>query len=271
MTTPTGHPLSTTSSAPDVEHARVLREATRVWRRAGVRSADRHGLLAELDAEVRAARENGAPVVSVLGDDATPTLRAWALERDLAGRATRAGVLVPVALAGVLLGAVTLLASLLEDVLSTLSKGTTYYNTSGGLVLTIYASSAVLSVLVPVLGCWAVLHAGGDPRAGATARRLAWALPAGEVAATALGVTTAALTGFSYAALPVVPVVVLATMAAAVVFARKMAVKRHPAPDGTCDVVQTSSASVLPTQPIAAPPSPPPFTPPFTPPSGNSW
>ncbi len=236
-TAPPTHPTAvdpTTSGATETrevgagrQHRAVLARAGRVWRRAGVRRQDRRDLAAELDAELTAAAGDGLPGSAVLGDDPETTLRDWAGERGLAGRALRLGVLLPVALGGVVVASAVLFADLI--VAFTVPDSS---RTATPVALTIVVSTAVMCVLLPTLACWALLRAGHDPRAGATARWLVAALPVGELAAIALGTLTVMATssisrGIWEVAL--VALVVLATLGAAVVLARHLSVtyQRH--------------------------------------------
>ncbi len=99
-------------------------------------------------------------------------------------------------------------------------------------VLTVWATSVVLAVLLAALGCWAALTRLGDPRAASTPGWVAGLLPlGGGVAAVGYrgvaGAVTAATQHSSVRAetFVAVAVVVLAVLAGTVVLARLLAVR----------------------------------------------
>ncbi|MCV2490684.1 hypothetical protein OF117_15090 [Geodermatophilus sp. YIM 151500] len=204
------------------EHA--LAVAARTWRRIGVRADERRRLHDELGAELAGAQADGLPLTAVLGEDAADMARRWAEERGLAWRALWLGRLVPVALAGVVGGFAVTLVSLGMDFTA---YGTGHGNTHGALVLAMYTTSPVTAVLLASWGCWAVLRVSGDPHAARTARWVAGLLPAGGAVATAAGVVTASLSGFSIERETFVSVVavVLLVLAATLAVARLLAVR----------------------------------------------
>ncbi|SET94280.1 hypothetical protein [Geodermatophilus poikilotrophus] len=206
---------------PTRERQAALTEADRAWRRAGVRARDRATLARELEAELIGAQDDARPVRAVLGEDPAATARQWAEERGLTGRALRLGLLLPIALLGVLAGSTVTLVDL--------GVGFTTGHGSGhaAVVLTVWATSVVLAVLLAALGCWAALARLGDPRAAGTAGWVAGLLPLGGGVAAVAGAVTAATQHFSVRAetFVAVGVVVLAVLAGTVVLARLLAVR----------------------------------------------
>jgi len=181
----------TEPSVPE-DGPKILRDAKRIWRRAGVRRVDRRALLTELSDELTAADADGLPTSAVVGENSEETLRAWADERGLSGRALRLGVVLPVAFTGIALGFALLAVFLFI--------GFTRKNVAiepPYLILGLYAVTALLAYLLAVTGTFVVLRQVGDPRSGSTARWLAATLPAGAAVATAAGVGVARLLGFT--------------------------------------------------------------------------
>ena len=211
--------MNTTMSGGHSSELRdIRREANRLWRRAGVRSRDRHDLLAELEAEVSGARLDGHSVTTVLGDDRSHTLARWADERELAGRAMRLGVVLPAALVGILSG--------LSVVLGAVIAGFTDRPTidPGPFVLPLYASAGLLGYLCALVFVrFALRH---DPRASRTVRWLAMLLPGGAVLSIGAGVAVAWAMNFetSKPVFSVVVVLVLVVLATTVCLARHRAV-----------------------------------------------
>lgn len=158
----------------------LFRTANRLWRRAGVRGVDRKNLLTELEAELDGARHDGHSASTVLGEDSALTLRQWADERDLSGRAFRLSVVVPVALLGVAAG----LAVVLLAVFAAFTDRPTI--DFGPFVLPMYASASVFAYLSALLSVWVVLRL--DPHASSTIRYLAVLLPLGAVASSGSGI-----------------------------------------------------------------------------------
>lgn len=157
----------------------LFRTANRLWRRAGVRGVDRKNLLTELEAELDGARHDGHSASTVLGEDSALTLRQWADERDLSGRAFRLSVVVPVALLGVAAG----LAVVLLAVFAAFTDRPTI--DFGPFVLPMYASAGAFAYLSALLSVWVVLRL--DPHASSTIRYLAVLLPLGAVASSGSG------------------------------------------------------------------------------------
>lgn len=207
----------------------ALARARRVWRRCGVRRADRGALAAELAGEIEAAAADGCPPESVLGADVDATARGWAVERGLAGRSLQTATMLCVVIAGVVLGSSTAIVDtvvLFYGDAFTLSENLT----PGPVVLTILLASAVMAVLLPVLGTWALLHHRGDPRASATARWLAVVLPLGGLVGLALVVALGVAVDDGMAALPFMGALFLASCAGAGLLARHLAVRYVPTP-----------------------------------------
>lgn len=202
----------------------ALARARRVWRRSGVRRADRGALAAELAGEIEAAAADGYPPESVLGEDAGATARGWAIERGLAGRSLQAATMLWVVVAGVLLGSSTMIVDTIV-----LFYGDAFRLdenlTPGPVLLTILIASAVMAVLLPVLGTWAALHHRGDPRAGATARWLAVVLPLGGLVGLMLAAVLGVAADNGMAALPYMGAIFLGSCAGAGLLARHLAVR----------------------------------------------
>ncbi|MGO4205710.1 hypothetical protein AB4Z09_29085, partial [Rhodococcus sp. TAF43] len=58
-----------TAHVDSIERYKVIRQANRLWRRAGVRRADRNVLLSELETELHGADQDGHSMTAVLGED----------------------------------------------------------------------------------------------------------------------------------------------------------------------------------------------------------
>jgi hypothetical protein len=206
----------------DQTRSEVTDLAERVWRRVGVRRVDRRVMLAELADEIAVAQDNGGAIDDVLGTDRAQTLREWADAQDSSGKALRLAVIVPAALAGLLVafGTVLLLliwATVTHDVELPMA-----------IVLTLYGTSGVIALVLAGAGVWLALRACGDPRARRTVKCLAACLPVGGVVAIGLGVGVARLFDFRHPEIsfPLVVLVVLTVMAAAVGAGRYWAIKR---------------------------------------------
>lgn len=198
--------------------------AERVWRRVGVRRVDRRVMLTELADEIAVAQDNGGAVEDVLGTDQVQTLREWADARDSSGKALRLAVIVPAALAGLLVAFGTVLLLLIW---ATVTRDV---ELPMPILLTLYGTSGVIALVLAGAGVWLVLRACGDPRARQTTKCLAACLPAGGVVAIGAGVGVARLFHFRHPEIsfPLVVLVVLTVMAAAVGTGRYWAVKRAP-------------------------------------------
>lgn len=223
----TSPPPATEPMAPAI--GPPLAGAHRVWRRCGVRRTARETLAAELAGEIEAAAADGYPPESVLGADVGVTARIWALERGLAGRSLQAATMLWVVVAGVVLGSSTAIVDtvvLFYGDAFTLSENLT----PGPVLLTILVASAVMAVLLPVLGTWALLHHRGDPRASATARWLAVALPLGGLVGLVLVVVLGVAMDDGTAALPFMGALFLGSCAGAGLLARHLAVRYVPTP-----------------------------------------
>lgn len=194
-----------------------------------MRRTDRGALAAELAGEVEAAAADGCPPESVLGADVDATARGWAVERGLAGRSLQIATMPCVVAAGVLLGSSTMVVETLVSF-----YGDAFDMSSAEIpwpvVLTILVASAVMAVLLPALGTWALLHHRGDPRAGATARWLAVVLPLGGLVGLALVVVLGVAVDDGTAALPSMGALFLGSCAGAGLLARHLAVRYVPTP-----------------------------------------
>lgn len=168
------------TEAENGKQQNIFRTANRLWRRAGVRGADRRDLLDELAAELDGARQDGHSATTVLGENSGQMLRQWADERDLSGRAFRLAVVVPAAILGVAAG----LAVVLLAVFAAFTNRPTA--DFGPFVLPMYASAGLLAYLCALLSVWVVLR--GDPNVSSTIRWLAVLLPVGAMVSTGTGV-----------------------------------------------------------------------------------
>lgn len=198
------------------DRAQALRLANRVWRQVGVRRPDREAMLEELDGELRAAHGYGGTVDEVLGPDRSDALREWAHARDASGRSLRLYVVIPAALGGLLAG---FAAVLLLLIWATVAQN---IELPIPVLLTLYGTSAAISLLMAGLGAWVALRVSHDPKANATARWLALTLPIGGLVALGAGVATAGAFQFRQPEIsfPTTVLVVLAVMALAVAVAR---------------------------------------------------
>ncbi|MBM4570195.1 hypothetical protein GS489_07170 [Rhodococcus hoagii] len=127
-----------------------------------------------------------------MGDDSEDTLRAWADERGLSGRALRLGIVVPVGLLGVAGGFALLLPILVigfsPDTV-TIEPMETHFR----------AVRDDWTARVPARSHGHVRGSAPSrrPPSGSTARWLAATLPAGAAVATAVGVGVARILGFT--------------------------------------------------------------------------
>ncbi|MDJ0395853.1 hypothetical protein QMK17_21275 [Rhodococcus sp. G-MC3] len=135
----------------------------------------------------------------------------------------RVGRVVTAGLLGVVLGLIPVWV-LLADALTGMQAGYSVAVETVSL-LTLYAVSAVLAYGAALLFVWSILRVTGDEVARRTARRVAFLLPVGGIAATASGVGTAWLYDFStrpytvVASVLVVALVLSATFTAARIWA----------------------------------------------------
>lgn len=207
---------------PGGTRSEVMKQADRVWRQVGVRHTDRRVMLAELADEIAVAHNNGGTVNDILGMDRVVTLREWADARDSSGKALRLAVIVPAAIAGLLVafGTVLLLliwATVTHDVELPMP-----------IVLTLYGTSGIIALVLAAAAVWIALRASGDPRAHRTVKCLALCLPVGAVFAVGAGVGVARLFHFRRPEIsfPLAVLVVLVVMATAVAAGRYWATKR---------------------------------------------
>lgn len=172
--------------ADSIERSHIVRQANRLWRRAGVRRTDRQLLLTELEAELNGAHHDGHSLTTVLGEDSDDMLRSWAQERGMCGRALRLGLVVPAALVGILAGLAVVLLVLFAGF-----RGWPAPFDPGQFVLPFYATGGALAFLCALLCVWGVLRLFGDPRAVSTVRWLAALLPVGAALTIGAGVAVA--------------------------------------------------------------------------------
>lgn len=181
--------MNTIARARDAERAEILRQTNSLWRRAGVRGADRRVLLAETETELE---NRDGPVLPPFLDAASEeALREWATERGMCGRALRLEMAVPAAVLGFVAGLATPLLVLLA-VLSPLSA-----IHMGQYERLLEFSSGILGYLGALLFVWRVFHNLGDPRAQSTVRWLAVLLPIGAALSGGAAVAIAGTTSFS--------------------------------------------------------------------------
>ncbi|GAF45417.1 hypothetical protein [Rhodococcus wratislaviensis] len=154
-------------------------------------------------------------------------LCGWRVVRDAAsaderrGRRTfLLGRTVAAALVGVTVGLSPMLVLLYVVFTATVGIAVEWAS-----VLVFYAGSAVLAYGCALLGVWWVLAAAGDDRRAGTVRMLAVLLPVGAVMATAAGVGTAGM--FGYSTVPATFVCVVTAVAA--VLTATVALTRAPA------------------------------------------
>ncbi|GAB2649878.1 hypothetical protein ABI214_03460 [Prescottella soli] len=230
--------IERTEPAGPEDGPKILRDAKRIWRRAGVRRVDRRALLTELSDELTAADADGLPASSVVGNNREETLRAWADERELSGRSLRLPLVVPVVLGGIAVG-FTLLAVILytgfktptPEELSGIGKTSVLQIEPAYLIFGIYAVTGVLAYVLAVAGGFAALRLVRDPQAADTARWLAATLPAGAAVATAAGVGVARILGFTTEPRTFVAVIVAVSVSlvATVAIARYLATRPRAA------------------------------------------
>lgn len=187
----------------------LLAEARRVWRRAGVRRHDRQAMLAELQDELTGASLDGFSAATVLGEDRPETLRQWAQERGLSGRALRLHLVLPAALIGIAAG----LAVVLSFIFLAFLNRTSFE--PGSFIVPLYGSAGLLAYLCGLALAGGALAAAGDPHAKSTVRWLAVLLPVGAAVSTGAGVAVAWLMGFNTS--PPVFVTVVAVVLACLV------------------------------------------------------
>lgn len=199
----------------------LLRQAQRIWRRAGVLPAHRRRLGDELHGELVAAAEAGGAPSTVLGEDPTTTLQQWAHEQHVSGQSLRVGLLVPLTLVSVLVGSLVIIT---EQVVERFVPGAPFIN-HGAIWLAILIDSIIVSWLLAPLSCWAALHRGGDPRAASTARWLFVLLPIGAFSALLLNILIATISATEGPFIPVMSLVTAATFAATSVTARYLATR----------------------------------------------
>ena len=137
----------------------VMDLAEGVWRRVGVRRVDRRVMLVELADEIAVAQDNGGAIDDVLGTDRAQTLREWADAQDSSGKALRLAVIVPAALAGLLVAFGTVL------LLLTWATVTHDVELPMPILLTLYGTSGVIALVLAGAAVWMVLRGSGDPRA----------------------------------------------------------------------------------------------------------
>lgn len=164
------------------ERAEIIRQADTLWRRAGVRGADRRVLRAELETELREQHPDDHGMTAFPGEESVQMLRERAHRRGMCGRALRLELVVPAAVVGIAAGMTLPLLVLLAG-LSPLSAIHV-----GQYERLLHVSSGILGYLGALLFVWRVLHNYGDPRARSTVRWLAVLLPVGAVLSAGVGV-----------------------------------------------------------------------------------
>lgn len=207
---------SKTASSFTIDPSILLRHAEITWRRAAVRRTDRRDMREELSNELTAAAEAGLPPSAVTGDDVAATMREWADERGVTGRAGRYAAIVPATLVGMAAGMGLLFAVLY------LGFGNGIVIEPYPLIFGVYLASGALAYLMALAGAWSTLTALGDPRRSETVRSLAVLLPFAALVAIAIGVAIAWSMGFTTSIPTYVAVIagVCAVLAAAIAFAR---------------------------------------------------
>ncbi|HEX8510691.1 MAG TPA: hypothetical protein VF635_14485 [Propionibacteriaceae bacterium] len=199
----------------------MLRRAQRTWRRAGVLAGDRARLNDELHAELVAAAEAGQEPSSVLGDDPTTTLRQWAHERQVSGRALRIGLLTPLTLISVLVGSAVIIT---DQTIQTIAPGAPFI-TNTAISLALLINSTIVSWLLAPLSCWAALQRGDDPRAASTARWLFALLPVGAITALVLDIAIAIISGTEGPFIQIMALTTAAVFAGTPILARSLATR----------------------------------------------
>ncbi|WP_027502436.1 hypothetical protein [Rhodococcus sp. UNC363MFTsu5.1] len=169
--------MNTIARADRAERYEIIQQANSLWRRAGVRGADRRTLLSELKAELRGADPDGHGFQAVPDPVSERMLQERAIERGMCGRALRLGLAIPAAVLGFVAGLATpslvlwLVLSLVVSPLSAIQMG--QYEQM------VNVSSGILGYLGALLFVWRFLHNYGDPHAKSTVRWLAVLLPIG--------------------------------------------------------------------------------------------
>ncbi|SEM03854.1 hypothetical protein [Rhodococcus maanshanensis] len=169
--------MNTIARADSAERSEIIQQANSLWRRAGVRGADRRMLLSELKTELRGVDPDGHGMQAAPDPVSERMLRERALERGMCGRALRLELAIPAAVLGLVAGLITpslVLWLVLSLVLSPLSA-----IQMGQYARPVNVSSGILGYLCALLFVWRFLHNYGDPRATSTVRWLAALLPVG--------------------------------------------------------------------------------------------
>ncbi|MFG1782623.1 hypothetical protein ACGFIU_09295 [Rhodococcus oryzae] len=167
--------MNTIARANSAERSEIIQQANSLWRRAGVRGADRRTLLSELETELRDVNREGLGIPAVPDPVSEQMLRERARERGMCGRALRLQLAIPAAVLGLVTGLITpslVLWLVLSLVLSPLSA-----IQMGQYARPVNVSSGILGYLCALLFVWRFLHNYGDPHAKSTARWLAVLLP----------------------------------------------------------------------------------------------
>lgn len=174
-----------------IERYEVIRQANRLWRRAGVSGTDRKLLLAELETELSGAAQDGHSLTAVLGEDSAEMLQSWADERGMSGRAVRLGLIIPAALGGIVAGLAVIIVALVDGF-----TGSSNFD-PGSFILPLYATAGLLGYLCALLAVSTVLRTFGDPRASSTTHWLAALLPVGAALSGSVGFVIAWSRNFS--------------------------------------------------------------------------
>lgn len=183
--------MNTTVARTDgTERAEIIRQADTLWRRAGVRGADRRALLAELETELREQHPDDHGMTAFPGEEIVRMLRERAHRRGMCGRALRLELVVPAAAVGIVAG----MALPLLVLLSSLSPLSAIH--MGQYERLLNVSSGILGYLGALLFVWRFLRNYGDPRALPTVRWLAVLLPVGAALSVGAGVAVTSWLNF---------------------------------------------------------------------------
>jgi hypothetical protein len=186
--------MNTIARVDSAERSEIIQQANSLWRRAGVRGADRRTLLSELEGELRGINGDGHVFPAVPEAVSEQMLQVRAIERGMCGRALRLELAIPAALLGLVAGLIIpslvlwLVLSLVLSPLSAIQMG--QYEEM------VNVASGILGYLGALLFVWRFLHNFGDPRATSTVRWLALLLPIGAALSAGAVVVLTGTTDF---------------------------------------------------------------------------